>query len=191
MIGAEEIRGLFGTLLDQIQDPMIRGKTMRAWALGCEKGGWDSVDQLKQMPFTLSTDTYGVNFIEHILAVTYGAMGLANAQRDNYANPPYQINMDRVIAGALLHDLGKLLEIEPDGSGGFRKSLAGKHTRHPILGTILATEVELPGEYLNIIACHSTEGEGRPQVIETILIHQADFATFNPLIMRGKGNLIE
>jgi len=44
---------------------------------------------------------------------------------------------------------------------------------------------------LNTIACHAKEGEGRPQVIETILIHQADFATFNPLVMMNGGTLIE
>ena len=35
------------------------------------------------------------------------------------------------------------------------------------------------------------EGDGRPQVVETILIHQADFATFNPLVMLRAGQLIE
>jgi len=43
---------------------------------------------------------------------------------------------------------------------------------------------------VNIVACHGKEGEGRPQVIETVLIHQADFSTFNPLVMLQKGELI-
>ena len=41
------------------------------------------------------------------------------------------------------------------------------------------------------VACHAKEGDGRPQVPETVLIHQADFATFNPLVMSSKGLLIE
>jgi len=49
----------------------------------------------------------------------------------------------------------------------------------------------LPGAILNIIVCHAKEGEGRPQVVETVLIHQADFATFDPLVMKQKGTLIE
>jgi hypothetical protein len=43
---------------------------------------------------------------------------------------------------------------------------------------------------LNTIACHAKEGDGRPQRLETVLIHQADFATFNPLVMMQKDLLI-
>ena len=46
-------------------------------------------------------------------------------------------------------------------------------------------------EIVNIIGCHAKEGDGRPQVIETVFIHQADFATFNPLVMLKKGDLIQ
>jgi predicted hydrolase (HD superfamily) len=62
--------------------------------------------------------------------------------------------------------------------------------RHPISGAILAAEVDLPEEIVNVIACHAKEGEGRPQMVETIFVHQADFATFNPLVMMTKGTLI-
>ena len=45
-------------------------------------------------------------------------------------------------------------------------------------------------EIQNIIICHAKEGEGRPQRIEGVFIHQADFATFNPAVMKEKGQLI-
>ena len=63
--------------------------------------------------------------------------------------------------------------------------------RHPISGAILAALAGLDEELVNTIACHAKEGDGRPQVVETVFIHQADFATFNPLVMLGKGQLIE
>ena len=44
---------------------------------------------------------------------------------------------------------------------------------------------------MGIFHCHAKEGEGRPQVVETVFIHQADFATFNPLVMLGKSTLIQ
>jgi hypothetical protein len=83
------------------------------------------------------------------------------------------------------------MEIEKDGKGGFRKSLAGKYARHPISGALLAKDCGFDEAIINIIACHAKEGDGRPQVIETVLIHQADFATFNPMVMKQKGLLIE
>ncbi|HOB72412.1 MAG TPA: hypothetical protein PKM18_11580, partial [bacterium] len=71
------------------------------------------------------------------------------------------------------------------------KSYAGKCARHPISGAIAAAKAGLPMEIQNIIICHAKEGEGRPQRIEGVFIHQADFATFDPCVMKQKGLLIE
>jgi len=191
MITESDVEGLFESILSRIGDADLRTKTVRTWVLACERGGWKSVEQLKALPFTLLTNTRGINFIEHTIAVTEGACGLARTQEDAYREMPYKIDYDRLLAGGLLHDVGKLLEFEPDGKGGYRKSRSGKCTRHPISGTALAYEVGLPEEVLNTIACHAKEGDGRPQVIETVLIHQADFATFDPLVMMEKDTLIQ
>jgi putative nucleotidyltransferase with HDIG domain len=191
MINGKDIESLFGKQLGRIQDRALRAKVVKAFVLACERGGWQSVEELKQVPFTLLTDPLGVSFIEHTIAVTEGAAALGRAQADAYAKLPYAIDFDRLYAGGLLHDVGKLLEIEPDGKGGFRKSLSGQYARHPVSGAILAAECGLPGDILNIIVCHAKEGEGRPQVVEAVLIHQADFATFDPLVMKQKGMLIE
>jgi putative nucleotidyltransferase with HDIG domain len=123
--------------------------------------------------------------------VTEGAFALAEAQLKNYRKMPYKIDMDRLVAGGLLHDVGKLLEIGHDGKGNYAKSRNGQCLRHPISGAIVAARAGLPQEILNIIACHAKEGEGRAQTIETVLIHLADFATFDPLVMKNKFTLIE
>ncbi|MBD3179479.1 MAG: HD domain-containing protein [Candidatus Latescibacteria bacterium] len=190
MITAEDITGLFKDQLESIENQELRQKVVDAWVLGCREGGWESTEELMNMPFTLLVETDGINFIEHTVAVTEGAAALARAQQDNYSHLPYAIDYDRLYAGGLLHDVGKLLEIESDGRGGYRKSLAGMHLRHPISGTVLAAECGIPEDILNIITCHSKEGEGRPQEIETIFVHQADFATFNPLKMKSARLLI-
>lgn len=191
MISKADVEGLFAPQLESIGDAALREKVVEIWVAGCERGGWASVDELRNVPFTLLTDTRGVNFVEHTIAVTEGALALADAQIANYREVPYKINRDRLIAGGLLHDVGKLMEIEKDGSGGYRKSHSGKCARHPISGAILAAELGADEELVNTIACHAKEGDGRPQVVETVLIHQADFATFNPLVMLKGGSLIE
>jgi putative nucleotidyltransferase with HDIG domain len=191
MITNSDIESAFGSILERIGNTELRAKVVKAWVLACERGGWKSIDDLRAMPFTLLTDTRGINFIEHTIAVTEGAYGLAKAQQEAYRELPYQIDYDRLLAGGLLHDVGKLLEFERDEQGNFRKSRAGMCARHPISGTALAYEVGLSNEMLNTIACHAKEGDGRPQVLETVLIHQADFGTFNPLVMMEKGQLIQ
>jgi putative nucleotidyltransferase with HDIG domain len=191
MITKEDIEKLFATQLSQIKDEKLKKGVVDVWVKGCERGGWQSVEELYEIPFTLLADTKGVNFVEHTIAVTDGAVALARAQTDTYRKVPYEINYDRLVAGGLLHDVGKLLEIEKDGSGGYRKSHSGKCARHPISGAILAAEAGLDEEVVNTIGCHAKEGDGRPQVVETVFIHQADFATFNPLVMLGKSLLIQ
>lgn len=182
--------GRFNKFLEKISDEDIRIKTIHAWVMAAEEGGWTSAEEIENIPFTLLTDTRGINFIEHTLAVTSGAEGLALSLIENYRTMPFEINFDFLYAGGLLHDVGKLTEFEyVDGI--YRKSFAGKCARHPISGAIIAAKAGLCNEIINTIAAHAKEGEGRPQRVETILIHQADFATFNPMVMLEKGMLIQ
>jgi putative nucleotidyltransferase with HDIG domain len=185
-----EISDLLQPWLARIEDEGLREKVLDTWVRAAERSAFEGLDELKAMPFTLLTDCKGINFVEHTLAVTAGAVGLAQGQSAHYAAPPIPVNMDRLIAGALLHDVGKILEIEPDGKDGYRKSRSGMCLRHPLSGMALAAEAGLPEEVLNCIGCHAKEGEGAPKTFETILIHQADFATFDPLVMLQKGQLI-
>lgn len=191
MVTAKDIEALFHDLLADIENAETRDKVVAVWVEGCKQGGWESIAELKAMPFTLLTKTFGINLIEHTIAVTEGALALADAQANAYGKMPYTVNMDRLVAGGLLHDVGKLVEAEKDGKGGFRKSKKGMYARHPISGAILAAQAGLPDDIVNTIACHAKEGDGAPKVLETVLIHQADFATFDPLVMLEKGQLIQ
>ena len=80
MISAQDIQKLFERQLAKIEDAKLREGVVKAWVLGCERGGYTSVDQLMAMPYTLLTDTHGVSFPEHTIAVTDGAIALAEAQ---------------------------------------------------------------------------------------------------------------
>ena len=191
MISKEEIAKKFGKQLEKIDNQDLREKVVDTWKAACDQGDWNSFEEIEQMPFTMLTDTHGVNFIEHTIAVTEGAYALGKAQVATYKKLPYEIDFDRLVAGGILHDVGKLVETIKDGKGGFVKSLRGKCTRHPISGTVLAAQTGLDEKIQNTIACHAKEGENRPQVIETVLIHQADFSTFNPLVMLNGGKLIQ
>ncbi len=184
----EVIEDAFNQQLKRIEDPLLRSKVVDIWVATAERGGWKAVEMGK-IPFTLLIDPKGISLIEHTIAVTEGALGLAKAMKGNYRRMPFEIKFDWLIAGGLLHDVGKLLEIERSGSE-YRRSHSGRCVRHPISGAIVVAQAGLPEEIVNIVACHSKEGEGRPQRIETVLIHQADFALYDPMAMMEKGLLI-
>ena len=184
----DRIEELFREQLGKIGDTELRRKTVEIWTAAAEEGGWKT-DDLEKIPFTLLTDTHGINLVQHTIAVTEGALGLARAMQSS-CKLPFEIDYDILVAGGLLHDVGKLLEIEHTENG-YVKSLHGKYARHPISGAILASRFDMPMAIINMIGCHAKEGEGRPQRVETVLVHQADFATFNPMVMLQKDLLIQ
>jgi putative nucleotidyltransferase with HDIG domain len=183
----EKVEELFADQLSRIGDDSLREGVVKIWTEAAERGGW-SPDDLEDIPFTLLTDTHGINLVQHTVAVTEGAVGLAEAILAA-SSPPFRIDMDLLIAGGLLHDVGKLLEYEKRDEAHV-KGHHGRCARHPISGAIIASELGMPLEIVNMIACHAKEGDGRPQRVETVLVHQADFATFNPMVMLEKGLLI-
>jgi putative nucleotidyltransferase with HDIG domain len=99
----------------------------------------------------------------------------------NVASQRDDLRRDFVIAGALVHDIGKLLEYTTvKGSEGVKveKSEFGDLVRHPVSGAGLAMMTGLPQELVHIIAAHSKEGEMVRRIPEAILIFHCDFIDF-------------
>ena len=68
------------------------------------------------------------------------------------------VNMDVLIAGAILADVGKLLGYETE-RGKAVQGKYGKYLRHPFSGVSLAERCGIPPEVCHIIACHAGEGD--------------------------------
>ena len=96
------------------------------------------------------------------------------------------VNMDVLIAGAILADVGKLLEYELDENGNAVQGNYGKYVRHPFSGVSLAEEAGVPAEVCHIIAAHAGEGNMIKRTTEAYVVHHADFMTFLPFKERLK-----
>ncbi|MGQ9601670.1 MAG: HD domain-containing protein [Candidatus Bipolaricaulia bacterium] len=153
--------------LKEIRDPELRQGVLRAWEMALERGGW-KVEELEQIPFTLLIPTK-TSLVEHTRRVARMALAAARERDD--------VNLDYILAGGLLHDVGKLLEYEHQG-GAVRKARAGELVRHPVSGFALALEAGLPLEVAHIVLAHSEEGEKLKRTPEAILIHHCDFIDF-------------
>jgi putative nucleotidyltransferase with HDIG domain len=90
------------------------------------------------------------------------------------------IDLDTVIAGAILADVGKLLEYELGPDGKSRQSERGEALRHPFTGVALALECGVPDAVCHIIAAHAGEGELVKRTTEAFIVHHADFMAFLP-----------
>ena len=90
------------------------------------------------------------------------------------------IDVDVVIAGAILADVGKLLEYEIGPDGLARQSERGEALRHPFTGVALALECGVPDAVCHVIAAHAGEGEQVKRTTEAFIVHHADFMAYQP-----------
>jgi len=162
-----------------IQDQALREKTIQVWEVALERSGW-TPDELTQMPFTLLINPCPANFIEHVRAVTLTAYRAALLFGEIYGER-VPINMDYLLSGGLLHDIGKLLEYELRADGMTVQTAYGGLVRHPFSGAALAYEFGLPAEVQHMIAGHAGEGDKIKRSPEGTLINKADFMSFETL----------
>jgi putative nucleotidyltransferase with HDIG domain len=138
---------------------------------------------LERIPFTLKVPDCPVSFMAHKRLVVHISRDAAN-KTEEFFGRALPVDLDTVIAGAILADVGKLLEYEGDGEGGSRQSARGKYLRHPFTGVALAMECGLPDAVTHIIATHAGEGNMVARTTEAWIVHHADFMTFEPFVKR-------
>lgn len=162
--------------IKEIKDHDLQNKVIACWAEAIEFRGW-SEDLLRNIPFTLLADNVEITFIDHVRAVCLMCIACDKVLDDIHGERKTKVNRDYLIAGAMLADVGKLLEFElVDGKP--IKSDYGKHIRHPFSGVGLAFKHDLPSEVMHVIATHSKEGAGEKRLPESIIFHHADFIDF-------------
>jgi 23S rRNA maturation-related 3'-5' exoribonuclease YhaM len=165
--------------LDWINNKELREKTARTWELAMERSVLN-VDDLKRIPFTLLCGPdLKVTFMDHKRSVVHIAKDAGNTINAMY-HGELPVDMDVLIAGAILADVAKLLEYVLDKNGNAVQGTYGKYLRHPFSGVSLAEECGIPPEVCHIIATHAGEGNMVKRTTEAYIVHHADFMTFLP-----------
>ena len=135
-------------------------------------------DDLNRIPFTLLVPNCPTTFMEHKRCVVHIARKAAESMKE-FMGRALPIDQDTVIAGAILADVGKLLEYE-NVDGKTRQSKRGEMLRHPFTGVALAMECGVPDAVCHIIAAHAAEGDLVKRTTEAYIVHHADFMAFLP-----------
>ncbi len=180
-ITSKDVRKIYDEMIqiiDQVGDKHIKA-LLEAFFVHDEK----FVIRFLDSPAATSVHhAYKGGLIEHSLDV----VKLARAISGNY--PEMDINEDLIIAGAMLHDIGKTKEYVL-ASSGIDRSSAGEMLGHIIMGIELvdkyAAKIEdFPKEILlelnHIILSHHGEIDWgapiQPKTIEAMIVHSADNA---------------
>ena len=163
--------------LEWIENAELREQVTETWIQALEGSPLEPQD-LNEIPFTLLVPDCPATFMEHKRCVVHIARGAAESMRD-FLGRALKIDVDTVIAGAILADVGKLLEYERV-DGEVRQSDRGKALRHPFTGVALAMSCGVPDEVCHIIATHAAEGNLVTRSTEAWIVHHADFMSYEP-----------
>jgi putative nucleotidyltransferase with HDIG domain len=169
--------------LEWIADESLRERTAKTWETALEKSVLKAGD-LHRIPFTLLCGPdLKVSFMDHKRCVVHIARA-SGEKMNEFFKKELPVNMDVLISGAILADVGKLLEYELDSSGKAVQGKYGKYLRHPFSGVSLAEQCGVPSEVCHIIAAHAHEGDLVKRSTEAYIVHHADFMTFLPFQSR-------
>jgi putative nucleotidyltransferase with HDIG domain len=169
--------------LEWIENQDLRRKTAKTWELALEKSVL-TIDDLQSIPFTMLAADVTVSFMAHKRAVVHIAKSCGELM-NRFFKADLPVDMDVLIAGAILADVGKLLEYELK-AGQAVQGKYGKYLRHPFSGVSLAEACGVPPEVCHIIAAHAHEGDLIKRSTEAYIVHHADFMTFLPFKDRLK-----
>jgi putative nucleotidyltransferase with HDIG domain len=178
----EEVKKLWPEL-EWIKDESLREKTARTWEKALEKSVL-KIEDLDKIPFTLLCGPdLKVSFMAHKRCVVHIAKA-SGEKMNGFFKADLPVNMDVLISGAILADVGKLLEYELDKNNKAVQGAYGQYLRHPFSGVSLAEECGVPPEVCHIIAAHAHEGDLVKRTTEAYIVHHADFMTFLPFKSR-------
>ena len=158
-----------------IADQKLRDQVVEAWAYALAESSFDRITSLPAEGnpgvFLMKRGTQA----DHLRGVTRLAMSIADEFLQSH--PEADIDRDVVIAGGLVHDVGKPWEFDPVNRAKWTgdPSRAGLPSlRHPVYGIHVCFAVGLPEEIAHIVLAHSYEGDFLTRSLEAIIVHRAD-----------------
>src|ERR1051325_11404189 len=109
----QQIAELFPDIM-QIRDSALRDKVAAVWSealtIGCGGKGW-TFDEIRAIPFTLLAGKIDMRFVEHLNSCCKQCIAIEKVLNEVYGDR-VPVNHDVLVAGALLADVGKMLEFD-------------------------------------------------------------------------------
>jgi putative nucleotidyltransferase with HDIG domain len=167
--------------INWVKDQALREAVMECHIDALKEGHWQPSD-MDVIPFALSFPNCPTSYLRHVRAVTRMCRSVLEEYNTIYQGQgDFLLDYDTLIAGALLHDIGKLLEWTKGSDGRFGKSKAGNYLRHPLSGIVIAMRNGIPPEIAHIIAYHAHEGDSARRSPEAVVVNKIDMMNFDSI----------
>jgi len=176
------------TMLNEIEKEEVRDWVVEAWATSLHFNNFSAIHELQGSGLKDHAVEKNGNQATHLngVAMLAKAMGEVFLKK----NPDFDIDIDIMIASALLHDVGKTIEFnmekrelwmnEPWKEG----TLGVPHTAY---GYYICKLIGLPDYLCHVAMYHCREADGR-KVFRSIycdIVHRADYAYWHGLLILG------
>lgn len=171
----EEIRRLLPEL-GAIGDPSLADAVVEIWAEVWRTSQWEQLSDVPKNPKRLDRRP----LIPHVRSVTQMAIAAGRIIQEQHG---IAVDMDLLIAGALLHDVSKLAEYEPHMESAGRSSKTGELIQHGVLAASQILQRGLPLELTHLVLSHTDASKVLPKTIEAVILHYVDYADSDVLLL--------
>ncbi len=169
------ILSLFPTIV-RIKDRDLREKVIRTWFNAWKRSNFLRIEDVHQ--FEPARNRIHYTNVDHTNQVCQACERMATIPSEILG---LQLNLDYLRAGALLHDVDKMVVFDAQ-TGGWTE--AGRRTPHAVAGASMARAEGLPEEVAHIIEAHSTKFSPHPpKSIEALILRHADLIVGNAVYM--------
>jgi putative nucleotidyltransferase with HDIG domain len=162
--------------IELIADRRLRAAVRDIWAKAWMSSTWPELDDCPK-----GRDLPGHSLVTHSRTVARLALGMRDVL---VAQNGVTIDRDEVLAIALLHDVSKLHEFERAGDT-VRSSELGRKTQHGFYAAFWMQEAGLPLDMVHAVIAHTNLSSTVPQTQAAVLVHYADFADSDSLLMEA------
>jgi len=156
-----------------ISDETLRENCYLAFGDAVESGGWDEESMMRAPCAVHGFKGTPVTGIMHIQDAVRLTTIICDDLLEHYGQY-VPCNRDYVIAGAVLHDIGKFIEYRVTDDGQPYDSDVANYLRHPLAGAIIAARNGIPPAVVHIIATHSFEGKESYRSVESTIVKSVE-----------------
>ncbi len=153
--------------IEMIKDKELAQKVVEIWAEVWHESDWARIEDAPKNP----AKDADLKLVPHIRGTTRLAIAMAESVREFHGQ---SVNMDVLIAGAVLHDVSKLLEYGPAG-GVAAKTRFSKLLPHGVYSGYKMLEKDLPMDLVHLVVAHSGNATSTvPITLEAIIVRNVD-----------------